>query len=390
MKTGRGSRIESVRAHLAGPGGERVREVARAALGEPHASLGGWEAVPLRGERGALDVARSLMLVRGVARVGREERPWSAVLKTSAPAAGQEDPGGIGYWKREALLYRSGALDDLPAGLRPVRCYGVDEPGERVVWLWLEHVREEGDPDWPLARWGLAARHLGRFNGAFLVGRPLPRREWLGGRRLRTWLAHHHVLVERIAAAPDNPAVRHWWPRPVVDGVLRLWAEREAFLDALERLPQTLCHGDAIRRNLFARRTADGGEETVAIDWEFAGHFAPGEEVGQTLSVASAFYDVAPADLPALDEALFAGYLAGLRDVGWRGDERPVRFAYAAHAALRNAFNAVGATPANEAGRAGALANYGRTWEELAARRADLRPFLLGLADEARALMARL
>ena len=93
----------------------------------------------------------------------------------------------------------------------------------------------------------------------------------------------------------------------------------------------------------------------MAIDWEFAGHYAPGEEVGQTLSVASAFYDVAPADLPDLDAALFAAYLAGLRDAGWRGGpaaERRVRFAYAAHAALRNLFNAVGASVPDEAGRA--------------------------------------
>ena len=50
-------------------------------------------------------------------------------------------------------------------------------------------------------------------------------------------------------------------------------------------------------------------EETVGIDWAFAGHYAVGEEVGQTLSVASAFYDMEPAGLPALDEALFASYL---------------------------------------------------------------------------------
>jgi len=61
--------------------------------------------------------------------------------------------------------------------------------------------------------------------------------------------------------------------------------------------------------------------------------YAVGEEVGQTLSVAAAFFDLEPADLPALDEALFAAYLAGLADTGWRGDLTEVRFACAAHAA---------------------------------------------------------
>jgi hypothetical protein len=32
----------------------------------------------------------------------------------------------------------------------------------------------EGLPDWPLERYGLAARHLGQFNGRYLTGTPLP------------------------------------------------------------------------------------------------------------------------------------------------------------------------------------------------------------------------
>lgn len=177
-----------------------------------------------------------------------------------------------------------------------------------------------------------------------MAGRPLPNAAWLGGQQLRTWLETQRPLVAQIAVAPLNADVRRWWPQTVVDAILRLWTERDAFGTALERLPQTFCHGDAIRRNLISRRGMDGGEETVAIDWEYAGRYAGGEEVGQTLSVASAFFDVEPTDLPTLDEALYAGYLAGLHDAGWHGDPRQVRFAYAAHAALRNVFNAVGAS----------------------------------------------
>ena len=161
-------------------------------------------------------------------------------------------------------------------------------------------------------------------------------------------------------------------------------------LAALERLPQTFCHGDAIRRNLLSRRGSNGAVETVAIDWEYAGLYAVGEEVGQTLSVAGAFFDVMPSELPALDEALFAGYLTGLRDAGWRGDLAPVRFAYAAHAVLRNGFNAVGATVPDATRRAAARQTYGHTWEALAERRAELRPFLLDRAAEARRLLGAL
>jgi len=50
--------------------------------------------------------------------------------------------------------------------------------------------------------------------------------------------------------------------------------------------------------------------------------------------IAIAFFDVELAPAQALDEIVFAGYLAGLDDVGWRGDPRQVRLAYTA-AAIR-------------------------------------------------------
>jgi hypothetical protein len=375
------------RERLAGSAAQRLPKVIAAALGEPDAMLGSWDVTRLHGGASVASGRSRLYLIRGQARVGGSERPWQIVLKVFAPVAGQDNPSGIDQERREFFLYRSGLLDDLGAGLRAPRCYAWDEAADGTASLWLEHVWEDRERAWPLARWALAARHLGQFNGAYLADRPLPRARWLEGARLRAWLDRHGPLVARIAAAPDNPAVRRWWPRPVVDAIQRLWTERDAFCAALDRLPRAFGHGDAIRRNLLARHGSDGSEETVAIDWEHAGHYAYGEEVGQTLSVASAFFDVATADLPALDEALFAGYLAGLREAGWRGDPRPVRFAYAAHAALRNAFNAVGTSVPDETGRASARQNYGHAWEELAERRAEARPFLLARADEARALL---
>lgn len=376
------------RERVAGVAAGRLPGIVRAVLGEPNAAPGAWEATPLLGGINAFSDARWLFLLHGAARVGATERPWRVVLKGFAPVAGRDDPAAFDYWRREWLLYRSGLLDALPAGLRAPRCFGADARADGTDWLWLEQIEEEGKRAWPLARWALAARHLGRFNGNALADPSPPAYPWLGGGRLRAIVARQRPLVARIAAAPADPAVRRWWPQPVVDAILRLWDERDALCAALERLPQALGHGDAIRRNLLARRAAGGGEETIAIDWEFAGRYALGEEVGQTLSVASAFYDVEPTDLPTLDGALFVGYLDGLRDAGWRGDPRGVRLAYAAHAALRNAFNAVGTVVPDDAGRAAARQNYGHSWEDLAARRAAIRPFLLARADEARALLA--
>jgi hypothetical protein len=378
-----------VRERLGEAAAGRLQQVVNASLGEPGAMLGEWDAAPLHWGPGMLAAERWLYLLTGTARVGAEERPWSLVLKVLTRGAGHDDPTRIGYWKREALLYRSGLLAALGAGLRAPHCYGCDAQSDGTIWLWLEHIREDGERVWPFARWALVARHLGQFNGAYLAGQPLPHAPWLGGRRLRTWLEGHSQRVRQIAVAPHNPAVRQWWPQSVVDAILRLWAERDIFCTALERLPQTFCHGDAIRRNLLTRRGVDGSLETVGIDWEYAGYMAAGEEVGQTLSVAGAFFDMDPADLPALDETLFAGYLDGLRDAGWQGDPYQVRLAYTAHAALRNLFNAVGTSMPEESHQAVIRQTWGHSLQELAGRRAAVRPFLLDRAQEAHNLLDR-
>jgi len=154
-------------------------------------------------------------------------------------------------WRREALAYHSGLLDDLPGDLTAPRCYGV------------------------------AARHLGQFNGVYLAGRPLPTQPWLNRGFLRAWTADaaRVTVIEPIAQAETwaHPLVRAAFPDPVVERLLRLHTEREDFLAVLERLPQTLSHLDAFPGNLLARRTAAGAEQTVALDWAFVGIAAVGE-----------------------------------------------------------------------------------------------------------------
>ena len=163
----------------------RLQQVVRSALGEPGAVLGAWEAVTMKVGGGALAGTPSLMLLRGVARVGAVEKQWRVVLKVLARVAGHDDPAHIDYWKRECMLYGSGLLDALPAGLRAPRCYGCDEPAGDIAWIWLEHIPDDRPRRWRPAHWQRAGRHLGQFNGAYLAGRSLPHALWLGGRRLR-------------------------------------------------------------------------------------------------------------------------------------------------------------------------------------------------------------
>ena len=245
----------------------------------------------------------------------------SYVVKTLRPRAdghphwpASTDPDDPMWWRREADAYAS---DLLPTGdLRAARCAWIDDRGDEVE-LWLEDVAGTPATEWPVERFGPAARALGRWQGAYLAGRPLPRERWLA----RGWL---RAYVGRRAAVFDVAAP----PR-----AQRVWDEREAFLSWVERAPQALSHLDFWSRNLF-----DDGGATVAIDWAFTGLAAAGEDAANL--VLDAVWDgFLPGEaVRDLERAIWPEYLAGLRDAGAAPDERALRLAFAASAAVKYAW----------------------------------------------------
>ena len=233
-------------------------------------------------------------------------------------------------------MYRSGIAAGLGGGFAPARCLRVDlTAGE--AWIWLEALTEAAPRPWPAARLRLAARHLGRFQGAFAAGRPLPAEPWFPRRWLRQYVEACAPYVAQLAARKGHPLAEYAWPGRVREDILRLWDERERFLAALEGLPQTLRHGDVNLGNLFARRDARGVPETTAIDWEFVAQGAIGADLAGLLrSRTRVREDLPPAALHAL---VLDGYLDGLHDAGWRGPADAVRLGLAASAALHDAFH---------------------------------------------------
>ncbi len=303
-------------------------------------------------------LAGGVFRIAGHARTRDMVRPWSLVLKVShAPAGrswpdGRVAPPGYGanpahgqYWKREALAYGSGLLDDLPGGVVAPRCFGVDERSDNTLWLWLETVDETAPRPWSLSVYRAAARHLGQFNGAYLAGRPLPDEPWLNRGFLRA-TTEEPARVARVASLTDaetwaHPLVRATFPVPVADRLRRLHIERERFLGFVERQPQTLCHLDAFPGNLLAREDAAGAPRTVALDWAFVGLAAVGEEVGHLIAWSLLIGAVDVKDAEALRAVVLGGYLEGLRDAAVPNDVVKTASAVAAvAAALRWAFSA--------------------------------------------------
>jgi hypothetical protein len=260
------------RAALTGP--------VRGALGSTTAEIAVWSHDLLYGGMGVTHGTSAVYRVAGTAHDRGETKPWSLVLKILRDPTFGPAPGGAAAdgWDREVRVYRSGLLDDLPAGLGAPRCYAIEESPE-TVWLWLEDVADEVGARWPITRFALAARHLGRLNGMYLTERPLPDAPWLMRRLLPARAAAVAGFWERFADLRGEPMARRIWPGDLADRALRLWGQRERVMAALDGLPQTFGHGDADRRNLFARRGPTGVDETVAIDWAYAGVAPVGAEL---------------------------------------------------------------------------------------------------------------
>jgi hypothetical protein len=308
---------------------------------------------------------------------------WSVVLKVVQAA--QE-----GDQLREVAAYGSGLLADLP-GIRAPQCYRTEEHDDGTIWLWLEDIA--ANQDWPVARFALAARHFGRFNGAYLVERPLPNASWLSRDLLRTLVAQRYPATLRQIEQPEtwaHPLVRRIFPTPIAPRLLMFWAARERLLAAIEHLPRTFCHHDSWQPNLFVRLGADAHEETIAIDWALAGIGALGEELGQFVA-GSLMLNEVPDDVALrLPIAAWEGYLAGLADIGWRGDERQVRLGYLVSATLRWGLAPPGLALALDESRHALIEQRrGQPIERILARRARATYILLDLAEEALALVER-
>ncbi|MBX3012319.1 MAG: phosphotransferase [Caldilineaceae bacterium] len=310
---------------------ECLQPVVQQALAVEKATLVDWSAQPLEGGFSGSAVYR----LQGQAQLGEEHKPWSLILKVISPANGGAQPTDFDYWQREALLYQSGLLADLPPDLVAPQCFAITAAADDALWLWLEDMGVGADTPWPLARYGLAARHLGQWNGAYLVGRPLPAYPWLRAADLQQRLALAEAGMAALPQLCHHPLLAELLAGDRVERIFYLWQGREQFLAALAQLPQTLCHRDAFRFNLADRWHPAGRQQTIVLDWGAAGLGIIGEELVPLFAATLSFVAVDIERIPELDALIFAGYLAGLRDADWQGDERLVRFGFTAQVAFK-------------------------------------------------------
>lgn len=369
-------------------------------LEQPILSILDWSIQPITG--GASEyVAGGLgvYVVTGTARqTNRGAAPWSVVVKTVRPSrdADTNNPIMWNYWKREILAFQSGILKELPGNLVAPRCYAVQETPNGTFLIWIEDIHEIDD-DWTMDHYRLAARHLGQFNGAYLVDYPLPDLEpWMMPGRTHQFVELFPPNRKRLLESSESPITGRWLSVNNIDRILRLWQHRKSLLTKLDQLPTCFCHHDAFRRNLMLRRTDQDTVETVAIDWQLTGPGKVGQETGTTIGATLLFMGVSASRARELDEAIFAGYSAGLQDAGWQGDLWLARFGYTATAALT--FGVAPCVWAVSTWVEAFMSGQGDLFEavlgcsigDTMAQWAEALPFLLDLGDEAIHLAERI
>jgi hypothetical protein len=241
-------------------------------------------------------------------------------------------PSSLEWPHRERDLYSSGLLAHLPGGISAPEYYGEICQPDGSLWIWLEDVTDESDGAWPVDRYAGLARRVGQFNGTYLAGYPFPVSDGLSQQWLRQRVEAAAPAMAIFKQSIHHPLVERVYSPHVVDTFMRIWARRDAYCAYLEGFPQTFCHMDAFRRNVFIR---------LLIDWAFAGKGGVSEELTSLIAASVILMEVPVEEARYLEAEVLESYICGLRDAGWRGGSGMVRTGYGVAAALRYGVGAV-------------------------------------------------
>lgn len=271
--------------------------------------------------------------IHGLAIVNQEQVPWSIILKIiKSDSVEKEDPAHHNYWRREALVFESKILDELPGSIQAPKCYLVEEQAEGTIWLWLERI--DGEYAHTKQQFDFIAERLGQFNGAYINGKKIPDMDWICRGWLKSW-----TTSSRMYAPNLDTYINHLHR----DKALNIWTwfhsftnQIESNLNALNSLPRVLAHQDLSQMNMLLNQGEMEEKRLVLIDWQFMSISGIGEDLGKMFGVNMSLGVIPVHRYEDYKESLFHAYINGLKDTGWYGDERLARYGYCLSTALRS------------------------------------------------------
>ena len=271
---------------------------------------------------------------------GQSEKEWSVILKIGRGINRGEESRRENF--RETEFYRTGVAEGVPGGFRVPVCWDVTEMPDDMPWIWLEDVKGEHGDTWSMERKGLAAFHLGQFQGAYLADRSLPsdpvfdREDELFTDTINCVENMVPGILENLAA---NPLTRHTYGAQLGERLKEMSQKSRGLLNLLERVPLTFCHRDLGPDNILSHKLPDGNEETVGLDWDFCGIGQVGLETQSFISTFAVYQNRTVNEVKELTGLVVENYICGLKDAGWKGDPGIIEFACYALLAMQGSFH---------------------------------------------------
>ncbi|MUT67454.1 phosphotransferase [Paenibacillus sp. NEAU-GSW1] len=272
--------------------------------------------------------------LHGLVKLHNELKPWCVILKIIKPDTAEKDNiKHHNYWRREALVFESGVLRELPDSIYATESYLVEEQQDGTIWLWMEYVK--GEYANTVEQFSYIARQLGRFNGAYLKGiKTVPDHEWICRAWLKSWTTASRMYAPNMEAyasriSTDNEQSTWAWYQEILENI-------DSAIDSLQQLPRVLAHQDLSQMNMLLVKKEASESQLVLIDWQFMSISGIGEDLGKLFGVNMSLGIILPDQYIRFQTSLYNAYLEGLRDMGWQGDVRLVRYGFCLSTALRS------------------------------------------------------
>lgn len=222
---------------------------------------------------------------------------------------------------REAAVYASGVLDDLPPGLNTPACFGIVQT-QQWVGIFMEDLGDAPRHNWAPDAFERAAYEAGRLSGTRsheLLGAAME-----GPRRTFIRQDESGVVALRRVSLISGDAANQAIPFDSVREMISAWADHSRLHLFMDRVPIFPCHGDYTRRNLCLRK-----DVVVAYDWANFGTGPCAMDLVTLIYYGLLYFDLTFDDMTQTEDRLIRAYQRGLFDSDVELSQLFIRSAYA-------------------------------------------------------------